>query len=144
MSDPKAGNGDNTEREVGTTGTLLQTDNGWNLEVHVSDNGPVLYHDCGYYIVDLNRRYPLCRKCGDKIPPSMISGFTMLNWNQADDDEYFVPFGQEVLDFVYNGHLEAQLIGIGNHLDGVRMVTDSDVDMEQVNAAIAKWKEGLT
>ncbi len=98
------------DRVVGVTGEILQVDGDWHIEDHDNDDGPVILHNkCGVYLCDLNRQYPLCRGCGATIPPSMISGFTMLNWNKSNDDEYFVQPGAEVLDFVYNGHLHMEL-----------------------------------
>ena len=97
-------------REIGETGVLLQTDGDWQLEDHDNDDGPTIYHvPCNTYICDLNRKYPMCRGCGEDIPPSMISGFTLLNWNKAGDDEYFVQPGCEVLDMTYNGFLRLEL-----------------------------------
>ncbi len=118
MSDPKELHDDHVEgdRVVGETGEILQVDGDWHIEDHDNDDGPVIKHDkCGAYLCDLNRKYPLCRGCGVTIPPSMISGFTMLNWNRADDDEYFVPIVAEVMDFIYNGHLRTELRKKSNH-----------------------------
>lgn len=111
----------NEDRELGETGQLLQVDGAWQIEDHEGDDGPTIKHTTcnpptatnegsgGTYICDLNRRYPMCRCCGAEVPPSMISGFTMLNWNKADVCEYYVSVGDEVMDFVYNGHLRKQL-----------------------------------
>jgi hypothetical protein len=94
------------KRILDETGELLQTDGGWQLENHENDNGPVILHvPCRLYICDLNRKYPKCRECGNKIPNSMISSFSMLNWNHVKDEEYFVQPEYEDMDFVYNGHL---------------------------------------
>jgi hypothetical protein len=123
-------------RVLEETGELLQTDDGWHLESHENDDGPVIYHHCGHYVVDLNRRFTMCRSCGATIPPSMISGFTLLNWNKADDEEYFVHTLNEVTDFIYNGHLNNKLRGLGGW-DG----KDEDIDMYQVDEAIAAWKK---
>ncbi len=108
--DPECCQETTEDRVIGETGRNLQSDKGWHLEDHDNDDGPVILHvKCGTYLCDLNRLYPRCRHCGATIPPSMISGFTMLNWNKADDDEYFVPVGNEAVDFAYNGHLQLDL-----------------------------------
>jgi hypothetical protein len=106
------------EREIGTTGEILQVDDDWQIEDHENDNGPVILHvKCGTYLCDLNRKYPMCRStgCGARVPPSMISGFTMMNWDKADDSEYFVPLCSEVKDFIYNGYLHMELRKLPNH-----------------------------
>jgi hypothetical protein len=133
MSDPEDQHEMNSGgRIVGETGEVLQVDGDWHIEDHDNDDGPVIRHvPCNVYICDLNRKYPLCRGCGEAIPPSMISGFTMLNWNKADDSEYFVPMYSEVMDFVYNGHLQQELRQLSHH----PAITEED---------IAKVMEGLT
>ena len=120
MSDPEdmcqECNDSDDEREVGTTGELLLVDGEWQLEDHDNDDGPTICHaPCRTYICDLNRKYPLCRKCGEQVPASMVSGFTMLNWNHASDNEYFVQPEGEIMDFIYNGYLKEGLRHLSNH-----------------------------
>ncbi|KKN92313.1 hypothetical protein LCGC14_0208040 [marine sediment metagenome] len=121
------------------TGEVLQVDGDWQLEDHPTDEGPVILHNCRFsgregdaYIVNLNREFPMCRCCGAGIPNSMISGFSLLNYNKATDDEYFVDPSNEILDFVYNGHLR----DIWND----SAIEPESIDREQVLAAIAEWK----
>ncbi|KKL63998.1 hypothetical protein LCGC14_2169470, partial [marine sediment metagenome] len=47
------------------------------------------------WTVELNRKYPRCTSCGIPIPSSMIAPFTLMNWEHADNPEYFVPFKDE-------------------------------------------------
>jgi hypothetical protein len=143
MSTKKAYNPGNGEggRIIGETGEVLQVDGDWQLEEHDGDEGCVIVHSCGRYMVDLNRRYNMCRNCGAEIPPSMISGFTLLNWNKVDDDEYFVHPLNEITDFCYNGHLRDQLKG---YTDWGTL--DKDADIDAVTEVLDEWKakQGLT
>ena len=83
----------NTGRMLDENGELLLTDGDWSLESYEDDSGPVLYHSpCKLWTVELNRKYPYCVSCGEIIPKSMIAGFTLMNWDHADDPEYFIPF----------------------------------------------------
>ena len=93
MSDPYP---EGAARQMDENGKVLINDGDWNLEEYDGDNGPVMYHiPCGLWTIELNRKYPVCISCGKEIPASMIAPFTLLNWNRADDPEYFVPFAEE-------------------------------------------------
>jgi hypothetical protein len=125
------------DREIPAPGNVLQVDGEWQLENHNHDKGPVIRHNCddenngNTYIIDLNREFPMCRHCGADIPNSMISGFSLLNYNESTNDEYFVDPKYEVLDFVYNGHLRERWD---------KVIVVEEIDKEQVLAAIAEWK----
>ncbi len=92
-----------SKRMMGDNGKVLITDGDWNLEDYDGDNGPVMYHKpCKMWTVELNRKYPRCISCGKAIPSSMITPFTLLNWEYAHDPEYFVPFKDE--DEIFQQH----------------------------------------
>ena len=91
-------------RKMDENGEVLITDGDWNLETYDGDDGPVMYHKpCKMWTVELNRKYPVCVSCGAEIPSSMIAPFTLLNWEYADNPEYFVPFKDEDEKYQMNG-----------------------------------------
>ncbi len=84
------------QRNMEDNGKLLISDGDWNLEDYDGDDGPVIYHiPCKIWTCELNRQYPQCISCGASIPSSMITPFTLLNWEHARNPEYFVPFSEE-------------------------------------------------
>lgn len=86
----------NTTRNLNENGELLLKEGEWQLEEYPDDNGPVIYHKpCKMWTVELNRKYPECISCGASMPSSMIATFTLMNWQHADDPEYFIQFGYE-------------------------------------------------
>ncbi|KKK91674.1 hypothetical protein LCGC14_2710590 [marine sediment metagenome] len=91
-------------RMLDENGVLLLTDGDWSLELYDDDNGPVIYHTpCKLWTAALNRKYPQCSSCGESIPCSMITPFTLMNWEHAHDPEYFVPFMHEDDDHAAHG-----------------------------------------
>ncbi len=85
-----------SKRKMNDNGKVLISDGDWNLEDYDGDDGPVMYHKpCKIWTVELNRKYPRCTSCGIPIPSSMIAPFTLMNWEHADNHEYFVPFEDE-------------------------------------------------
>ena len=93
MSDPYPEGG---QRHMDENGKVLISDGDWNLEDYDGDDGPVMYHiPCKMWTIELNRKYPKCVSCGAAIPCSLIAPFTLLNWDNAHDPEYFVPFSKE-------------------------------------------------
>ena len=97
MSDPYP---KGAQRKMDDNGELLLTDGDWNLESYDGDDGPVMYHKpCKMWTIELNRKYPVCISCYKDLPKSMITGFTLLNWDKAHDPEYFVPFDEEDEDY---------------------------------------------
>ncbi len=93
-----------TKRKMDVNGELLLADGDWNLEDYEGDDGPVMYHKpCKVWIIELNRKYPVCVSCKADIPASMITLFTLMNWNMAHDSEYFVPFLREDEEHKKNG-----------------------------------------
>lgn len=93
MSDPYPVGG---QRKMDENGKVLISDGEWNLENYDGDDGPVMFHKpCKMWTIELNRKYPQCTGCGAGIPSSMIAPFTLMNWEQAHNSEYFVPFSEE-------------------------------------------------
>ena len=104
MSDPYP---EGSKRKMDENGEVLLSDGDWNLENYDGDDGPVMYHKpCKMWTIELNRQYPQCVSCGMTIPSSLIAPFCLMNWEYANNPEYFVPFSEEeeAHAVIHSGH----------------------------------------